>query len=139
MEKITKTKKFEMIKDILSTTEREDYQIDILIEFIDSQIESLARKAEKAKEKAAEKKTELDELGQIVYNLLTNEPQTRDQITEQIDGEDITVAKVGARLKKLVDMELAERGEVTATSAAGKKTARKVYTLVLRESVENEE
>ena len=128
--KLTKTQKFEMIEKILNDTQSEEYDVPMLVEFVQEQIDALARKATKAKEKAAEKKTELDELAEVVLSVITVEPQTRDQIADQITGDDVTVAKVGARLSKLVALGKVEKSEVAATSASGKKTTRMAYALV---------
>ena len=62
----------------------------------------LANKAAKAKAKAAEKKAEGDELRDAVEAVLTDEFQTIADIAAQIEGEDVTVAKVTYRLGALV-------------------------------------
>ena len=134
VEKITKAQKYAMIEKILNEVEHED--APMLIEFVQAEANALARKASKAKEKAEEKKTELDELAIAVLNVLTAEPQTRDVICDAVvaDYPEATVAKVGARLTKLFDLGYAERSEVSATSASGKKTTRKVYTAATAEA-----
>lgn len=131
VEKYTKSDKFVDIKAILETVESTDYDIPTLIEFIDEQVTSLARKATKAKEKAAEKKAERDELCEAVANALTAEAQTREQITELVIEQfpDVTVAKVGARLKKLVDAGDAVKAEIPSVSASGKKSTKMAYSL----------
>ena len=126
-EKITKAQKYAMIEQILNEVEHED--APMLIEFVQAEAGALARKASKAKEKAAEKKVELDELAEVVLTVVTAEPQTRDQIAEQIDGEDVSVAKVGARLSKLVALGYIVKTETPAVSASGKKTTRMAYSL----------
>lgn len=130
-EKYTKTQKFEDIKAILTQVENTDYDIPALVEFVEAEVAALARKATKAKEKAAEKKTERDELCEAVAAALTAEPQTRDQITELVIEQfpDATVAKVGARLKKLFDAGDAVKSEVPSTTASGKKTTKMAYSL----------
>ena len=75
----------------------------MLVEFINKQIEMIDNKSAKAKEKAAEKRAEGDELRAVIKSVLTNEYQTVDAITAQIEGEDITKAKVVARLTQLVN------------------------------------
>lgn len=127
--KYTKADKYQDIETILGQIETEDFDIPTLIEFVQGERAALARKAAKAKETAAAKKTEIDELGQLVLSLVTAEPQTRDQIAEQIEDEEVSVAKVGARLNKLVAQELVVKTEVAATSASGKKTTRMAYAL----------
>ena len=133
VERYTKSDKLTDIKAILAQVETTDYDVPALIEFVDGEIAALARKAAKAKEKAAEKKTERDELCEAVYAVLTTEPQTRDQVFEQIDGEDISLAKVGARLTKLVAAGDVVKTEVASTSASGKKSTKMAYSLASAE------
>ena len=129
VEKYTKHDKLTDIKAILSQVDTEDYDVAALIEFVENEMGALERKAAKAKENAAAKKTEKDELCEAVLAVLTDEPQTRDQITEQIEGEEITVAKVGARLNKLVASGEAVKTEVASVSASGKKSTKMAYAL----------
>ena len=132
-EKYTKSMKLADIEAILSQVETTDYDVQALIEFVQAEQAALVRKSEKAKERAAEKKTERDELCELVASLLTAEPQTRDQIAEQIEDPEVTVAKVGARLSKLVAAGDAVKTEVAAVSATGKKTTRMAYSLPTEE------
>jgi hypothetical protein len=134
-ERYTKSDKLTDIKAILAQVETADYDIPTLVEFIDSEIAALARKATKAKEKAAEKKTERDELCEAVAAALTAEPQTRDQIFEAVAEQfsDATVAKVGARLNKLVAAEDAVKTEIPSVSATGKKSTKMAYSLPVQE------
>lgn len=127
--KYTKVNKLADIETILNQVETTDFDISALIEFVQNEQAALARKAAKAKENAAAKKTERDELCEAVFAVLTNEPQTRDQIFEQIEGEDISVAKVGARLNKLVAAGEAVKSEVASVSASGKKSTKMAYAL----------
>jgi hypothetical protein len=129
-EKYTKAQKYADIETILAQyVETTDYDVPALIEFVKGEQAALERKAAKAKEKAAEKKTERDALCDAVAAVLTAEPQTREQITEQIEGDEVTVAKVGARLNKLVAQGFAAKTEVASVSAAGKKSTKMAYAL----------
>ena len=127
--KYTKAKKLADIETILTQVETADFDIPALIEFVQNEQAALARKAAKAKENAAVKKTERDELCEAVFAVLTAEPQTRDQIFEQVEGEDISVAKVGARLNKLVAAGDVVKSEVASVSASGKKSTKMAYAL----------
>ena len=80
----------------------------------------LANKAAKAKAKAAEKKAEGDELRDAVEAVLTDEFQTIADIAAQVEGEDVTVAKVTYRLGALVKAGKAEKAEVKV-SGEGEK------------------
>ena len=95
MEKMTKTEMFSKIEELCA-----DYA-DV-VEFCQAEKAKLAAKAEKAKARAAEKKAQGDELYALVVSVLTNEPQTREAVFAQIEGEDLTVAKIGARLSQAV-------------------------------------
>lgn len=99
--RITKRDNYEALKEIVEKSNVEN--AEMLVEFINKQIEMIDNKSAKAKEKAAEKRAEGDELRAIIKSVLTNEYQTVDAITAQIEGEDITKAKVVARLTQLVN------------------------------------
>lgn len=112
--KITKKDYYAMLKEIVE--ESKDIETEIskeeLLEFIDKQVASINAKAEKAKEKAAEKKANGDELREIVQSILTEEYQTIDSIVSQIEGEEVTKAKITARLTSLVKAGLATKSDV---------------------------
>ena len=86
-----------------------EYPADQVLEFIDTQLAQIEAKAEKAKIKAAEKRAEGDALRAEIAALLTDEYQSADAITEAIDTEGVTKAKVVARLGQLVRAEEAEK------------------------------
>ena len=126
--KITKREKFEMLKEII----RGDINVEMtveqadLIDFLDTQINAIDVKAEKAKARNAEKKANGDELRDVVQSVLTNELQTIDAIVAQIEGEEITKAKITARLTSLVKNGIAEKEDVK--DEEGRKL--KAYKLV---------
>lgn len=108
--KMTKKDWFEVIKGIVEASDNENAAG--AVEFIDKQMELLAAKAEKAKERAAKTKAEGDEMRAAVQAVLTEELQTIDEITAQVEGEEITKAKVTARLTQLVKAEVATKDTV---------------------------
>lgn len=110
--KITKKEYYEILKSIVEESEVENKED--LVAFIDKQVKTIENKASKAKEKAAEKKAEGDELRAAVKSVLTTESQTIDEILRQIEGEDLSRAKVIARLTQLIKSEEAKREEVKA-------------------------
>lgn len=122
-EKITKKTYFEMLKDIVAATDTADK--DNLLAFIDTNIAQLDAKAAKAKEKAAEKKVEGDELREKIAACLTTEPKDIATILDEVGDEELTRAKVTARLAQLINLGTATK-EVTKT-ADGKKAT--VYKL----------
>ena len=109
MEEKRKTKKeyFTEIKDLL--VEKGE---DRLAEVIDKEIALLDKKAMKSKERAAQRKAEGDELRDTISGILTEELQTAEEILEQIDDEEITKAKVVARLTQLISLGEAEKEQV---------------------------
>ena len=97
----------------LMTLAREAGRAD-LEEFLVVQIEQLDRRAAKAKERRAEKKAEGDALEGIVAAALTENLQTAADITAKVaeEVEDVTKAKVVARLTKLVNKGVAGKLQV---------------------------
>lgn len=133
VEKITKVDMFNAIADFIADTDWE--RKDEAIEFIEKQIDQLKAKAEKAKSRAEEKKIEGDELREVVYNALTNEPQTIDAITDIVaESFDVTKAKVTARLTQLVKLGEATKEQV---KVEGRKIM--VYSLAAKGPVEEPE
>ena len=120
--KMTKKDYFAQIKAIVAGADVEGK--DELIAFVNKQVEMLDAKAAKAKERAANKKAEGDELREVIATVLTDEFQTADEITAQVEGEDITKAKVVARLTQLVKARIAVKEQIKVDSA--KKMAYKL-------------
>ena len=121
VKKATKKEMFEEIKAIL--TSGPNMAPTELVEFIDNEIEALNKKAEAAKVARDKKKAANDELMEEVFNCLTSEEFTViPQIMKHFEGrEEISSAKVTARLKKLVDAERVEK-DIVKVSAEGEKT-----------------
>lgn len=122
-EKITKKAYFEMLKDIVTATDTADK--DNLLAFIDTNIAQLDAKAAKAKEKAAEKKVEGDELREKIAACLTTEPKDIATILDEVGDEELTRAKVTARLAQLINLGTATK-EVTKTTDGKKATVYKL-------------
>lgn len=80
-----------------------------VINYVDKTVEQLNAKAAKAKERAAEKRAEGDALRNAVQAVLTDAPQTIDDIAGQVEIEDVEVtkAKVTARLTQLIKAGIA--------------------------------
>ena len=131
--KVIKKEWYAEIRKIVEAADVENK--DGALEFIDNQMKLLAAKAAKAKENAAKKKADGDNLREAVYNVLTTELQTIDQITEQvvIEGEDITRNKVTARLTQLVKADMAVKDTVK-TDDGRKVTAYKIAESVAEDA-----
>lgn len=131
--KMTKRDYFETLGGIVMRLEREDK--DELLEFIDHQIELIDSKAEKAKERAAKAKSTGDALRLKILDLLTGEYQTIEGIAAQIEDEEVTNAKVVARLSQLVRLGKAEKAQVK--DDAGRKVM--AYRVIEEAEADSEE
>lgn len=101
--KMTKKDWYEMIKGIVAASDAE--QKAEMVDFLDAQLDQLAKKAEKAKERAKTKVAKSDELKEMIASVLTEDYQTADALTAQVIDmgvEEVTKAKVTARLTQLV-------------------------------------
>lgn len=119
--KITKRDMFEHIAEAMA----EDTAV---VEFCEKEIAALDAKKAKAAERAAEKRAAGDELQAAIAALLTDEPQTAEDILAQLDVEDLTKQKVIARMTNLVKFDQASKCDVKV-EINGKATTRKAYTL----------
>ena len=128
--KITKRERYESIKALCAAVGNiEGFDLDGIVEFCDKEMATLAARAEKAKERAAEKRAQGDELQSAVLAALTDEFATRDEITSRVEGDEVTVAKVGYRLTQLVKAGVAVKDENTMPNAEGKTRKVSVYKL----------
>ena len=121
--KMTRKESYQAIRQIVMDAELEDKEE--LISFIDKQIEIIDNKAIKSKERAMKRKAQGDELRTSVKNVLTSDYQSADEIVLALNDEEITKAKVIARLSQLI-----KTGEVEKADAKveGGRTI-KVYRL----------
>lgn len=97
--------------------------------FAENEIALLDKKAVKAKERAAKAKAEGDALYEAVCEVLTDVPQTIADVAAQIEGDDVSVAKVTYRLTKAVKDGKAVKVEVKVPNADGKETKKSAYQL----------
>lgn len=112
--KMTKKEYYEILKEIVKGDADSEVTVEQseLLDFLDKQIDIINTKAEKAKARAAEKKAEGDALRDAVQAVLTDEPQTIDEIVEKVNFEDATKAKITARLTALCKAGIAEKQDV---------------------------
>ena len=129
--KTTKRDRFEEIKTLCELVGETD-QVDVegIVAFCDKEIETLDSRAEKARVRAAEKRAAGDELQTAVFEALTDEPATRDEIAARLDPSfEASVAKVGFRLTALVKNGQAVKEETNITKEDGKTHRVNVYKL----------
>ena len=104
----------------------------VLAEFGAKKLAQLDHRNMKAKERAAAKRAEGDELTEKVYALVTDEPQSREDIANILiaDGVETSVGKVGYRLTALVNDGRIVKEEITVPGVDGGKSKRMVvYSL----------
>ena len=121
--KLTKAQKYQSLISVLVTNDvQSDLPVSELIEFLEHELELVTRK----RAKAADKKVE-DTMKDAILALLSTEPQPCNNyvaaLTEQ-GFEDVSAAKVTARLSALVREEVA----VKQPMKSGKSTLQH-YTL----------
>ena len=112
--KITKKDFFAAIRTMVEGIETVgDIPADKVLEFIDTQVAQIDAKAAKAKARAGEKKAEGDEISKRILEVLTDDFQTGEYITQLVsDIPEITKSKVVARLSNLVKQGKAEKEQI---------------------------
>lgn len=124
----TKRQCFEAIKNaaVDGNLHIEDFDQELtdtdIVEFCDVEITNLDKKAAKAKETLAKKRSEADELTEAVRQVLTDEPQTIADVAAQIEGEDVSQAKIQYRLTFLTKAGEAIKEEVVVPGVDGGKS-----------------
>ena len=99
MEKMTKNEMYSLIAELCADN------ADV-VAFCENEKAALAKKAEKAKARAAEKRAAGDELYAAVLDCVGSEPITAEAVLDMLEGEDLTVAKIRARLSQGVKNEV---------------------------------
>lgn len=102
-----------------------------IVAYCDTTIAQLEAKKEKAAETRAKKAAQADALKEQVLALITSEPKTRDDIFVELGSEDpeLSIAKVGARLTKLVAEGVIVKEPIKVKNAEGKSVSKMAYTL----------
>lgn len=120
---MTKREYFELIATAMNDNED-------VVAFCNKEIAALDARKVKAQERAAQKRAEGDALQDAVYAVVTDEFQTSNAIFDAIEGVDeVTIAKVRARLTKLVNAGLVTREEIKVTGEDGKAKKLMGYAL----------
>ena len=121
--KITKRAYFDAILAVFTGNELpEGITAEDVVNFCEDQKVALDNKAAKAKEYAAKKKAAGDELTERVFNVLSEDPATIDEIMLALNDESLTRQKVAYRLSSLAKDGRATKGEVTVAGEEGKKS-----------------
>lgn len=115
-------------RDIYTSILNDTADMEVLRAFAEKKLAQLDHRNEKAKERAATKRAEGDELLGVVTGYVTDEPKSREDITNEMieDGFDVTAGKVGYRLTVLVREGRIQKAEATVPGEKGNKRV-KVY------------
>lgn len=116
MTKFTKRDKY---LDLIAILNGDEAKIDRdeLVAFCEKEIASIDNRAVKAKERAAKKKADGDELSDRIFETLTHDFQTIDDIVMLLDDEEVTKPKVSYRIGKFVKNGTVEKAELTVDKA----------------------
>ena len=102
-----------------------------IVAYCDTTIAQLEAKKEKAAETRAKKAAQADALKDQVLALITSDPKTRDDIFVELGSEDseLSIAKVGSRLTKLVAEGVIVKEPIKVKNAEGKSVSKMAYKL----------
>ena len=126
---MTKRECLTYINDNLIPTITDEVTRNELTDYVAKEIAALEKKAASAKTYAAKKRAENDAMTNAIASVLTTEFQTIDAITAQVDGEDVTKAKVQARLTKLFKAGTIVKDTVNAAAEGEKKRMVVAYAI----------
>lgn len=133
--KKTKAMKYAELREVVvQAVEDEALQAE-LIDFIDAEVATLEKRKASAKARADKKKEESDALTEVIFNVMTEELQSVDQVVTAVAEAgfaEVTRAKVTARVKKLVDAGQVEKGVLKGVDG-GRKVAYKLAGAVEEE------
>lgn len=132
--KIMATKNTRTERDIYTSMINGDFDPAELAEFATKKLAQLDKRNAKAKERAAEKRAEADKLLEVVFNYVTDEPQSRQDIFDVIvanepEWADVKLGQVGFRLTSLVNAGCVNKAEASVPGADGKAKRIVIYTL----------
>lgn len=119
-------------RDIYNSILDGSFDVDVLKEFAEKKLAQLDRRNESAAKRAAAKRAESDEIAEGVFAVLTDEFQTRAQITEaynEANDTDLSEAKIGARLNRLFKEERVVKESVKVTGEDGKAKTVMAYAV----------
>lgn len=109
---MTKMEKYAILKDMVAQSTGFDAAVtEEVMAMIDTTMAQLTAGTEKAKARAQKAKAASDEMKSTIYEALTSDFMTVEQILEQFDGDEAyTKQKVIARLTALVKEGVVEKG-----------------------------
>ena len=120
-------------------TEREIYTMmvngtidgDVMAAFAEKKLAQLDRRNASAQKRTAAKREATDALTEAVFECVTNEPQSREEILEAViaAGHEATLGKVTSRLSALCKNERIAKAKAKVSGEDGKTRECTVYAL----------
>lgn len=98
--------------EVVATVDNVEITGADVVAYCEKTLDQMARKAEKAKETAKAKRAATDALRAQVAELLTDEFQSAQALTDQIGDEEVTKSKVVSRLTALVNDGIAVKEQM---------------------------
>lgn len=138
VKKITKKSYLNTLTDLVEYAESNgvtlegEMTFDGIKEFINHEVELLDNKAAAAAKRAAEKRVEGDALREKILDVLTSEFQSISDIVAALGDSNITPQMITPRLTQLVNLEQAEKDQITVAGVDGGKS-RKVSAYRIKE------
>lgn len=135
--KITKKMYFETLQDLIGLAEEtgfDGFDFKALNDFCANEISQLEKKAEKARERAEKARKAVDVLKDMILEVITADPMTKDEIVAAIQKinpelEIATPGRVITRLSALINEGIITKNSITVGETGAK---RKVMVYALR-------
>ena len=125
MEDVKKTKAmyFAELKEMVMASGVEPEKQSEMLDFIDKQLEMLAKRKEAAAKRAEQKRLESDALTDAIFAQMREDFMTVDEIMDCFEDESITRNRVTARLGKLVKAGKVVKEAVKIEGVSNKRMA----------------
>lgn len=114
-------------RDIYTAMLNGTLDAEVAKEFAEKKIAQLDKRNAGAKVRAERKRAEGNEITEGIFNVLTAEGMTRDQVAQAYGDESLSVAKVGARLNQLVSAGRVQKETIKVANGEGKMTNKVAY------------
>lgn len=114
-------------RDIYTAMLNGTLDAEVAKEFAEKKIAQLDKRNAGAKVRAERKRAEGNEITEGIFNVLTAEGMTRDQVAQAYGDESLSVAKVGARLNQLVSAGRVRKETIKVANGEGKMTNKVAY------------
>ncbi len=104
---------------------------DVMVEFAEKKLAQLDKRNESAKVRAAKKRAATDEMTEVIFGFLSDEPVDRTAIAQKLTeaGYETTVGKVTSRLSALVKEGRANKAKGKVEGEDGKSHEVTFYTV----------